>query len=317
MIYTASFLPILLYILLLKLMDSFSIVRWKRLLLCLLLGASSCLATYFISRITGGVEIGDVSVIPVFEEILKGGIMVFLVMKGNIKFLAETLIYGAAVGGGFALAENTFYLAANPDMLAGTAVFRGFGCAFLHIGCTALVSALTLILKNNKPVALFTALSFLPSCTLHILHNRMILSPVVQLAVTIGVFFVIFLVLFNLGEKKIYNWMDHSISIDIQTLSSIKAGNFSTTKAGQFLLDVKEQFQPEVFFDMVNCVELYLELKIEKQSRMLMKQAGFDLQDSEEDERSFSSRSRELAELKRFIGKTGCSVLKPLVHDDI
>lgn len=311
-----SILPVILYLIVLKLLDSFSLVRWNKLLICLGYGVLCCLVLFLLPRFVRIPEVKGISIYPLFEEVLKGLIMVYLVRSNKIRFLAETLIYGASVGGGFALLENIIYFTSNPDMMLGTAIFRGFGCAFLHIGCTSMIATVLLLTKEKIP-AVFTPAAYLPSIVLHFLHNQLSVAPSLKLVITIAVFFILFIFLFNLGEKKVYGWMDHSISVDIQTLSSIRSGNFSATKAGEYLLNVKEQFLPEVFFDMINYVELYLEIKIEKQRNMLLSQAGFDIEDAGGQNSDFNSKLAELESLRKFIGKTGYQVLSPLVRDNI
>ena len=312
----ASLLPIALYLLALKVFDSFALARWGRLGLCFLYGACCCLLAFLVTR-TGRIdtEVKGFSVMPVVEELLKAGIMIHLILRKKIKFLAEALIYGAAVGGGFSMVENIVYLGYNSDMSLGTALFRGFGCAILHIGCTALAAALLLITSDWKYKLPAVALSLLPSMCIHVIHNLSLVKPEIQLAAVILLFLAIFLTVFNIGEKKIYRWMDHSISTDVQTLSAIKLGNFSATKAGQYLLSVKEQFNPEVFFDMICYVQLYLEAKIEKQSYMLLCQAGFDGKDNGFDVKGHEAKISELDGLKKNIGKTGYIVLSPIVKD--
>lgn len=307
-----SILPIAIYLAILKFLDSFALVRMWRIAVCIASGIISCLVVWLICKATGAIDLAGMSAVPLIEELAKGGIIIWLVSDKKIKFLSEALIYGAAVGGGFALLENIIYVLSNPDMNASTAFFRGFGCAFLHIGCTSLAACLLYLFSFRKPFAAFVFPAFLPSALLHLAYNNLNVSSPVLLSLTILVFAVIFLIMFILDEKRIYKWMDHSISIDIQTLSSIRKGNFSTTRAGEYLLGMKEQFQPEVFFDIITYEELYLELKIEKQSRMLLSQAGF-APGSESDE-DFRQKVNELAGLRKQIGKTGFRILKPLVQ---
>ena len=309
----ASVLPIAIYLVTLKLLDSFALVRMRRIAICIAAGTISCLAVWMLCRGTGIIWISGISVVPLMEEFAKGCIIIYLTSGRKIKFLSEALIYGAAVGGGFALLENIIYVLSNPDMDSSTALFRGFGCAFLHIGCTGLAACLLYLFSSRKPFAAFVLPAFLPSALLHLAHNNLPLPAPVLLSVTILVFAVIFLAMFVLDGKRIYRWMDHSLSIDVQTLSSIRQGNFATTKAGEYLLGMKEQFQPEVFFDIITYEELYLELKIEKQSRMLLSQAGFS-PDSKDDE-AFRQKVSELSTLKKQIGRTGFRILSPLVQD--
>lgn len=310
-----SLAPIFLYILVLKLLDSFALVHWKTLVLCMIYGIAGGAAILGLVRITGPIELAGISVVPLIEEIVKGALIVWMVLHRKMKFLAEALIYGASVGGGFALIENVIYLVSQPDMAVVTAIFRGFGCAFLHIGCTALIATLMLLLVN-KLGKISAVIAFLPSVVLHFLHNEMDPSPVLTFVSTLVLFSIIFVVLFSLGEKIIYKWMDHSISFDVMTLSAIKAGNFASTKAGMYMLDVKEQFKPEVFFDMINYLELYLDLKIERQSLMLLNQAGFSPDEMGISTDVHKEKMTEFKALGKFIGQTARQVLSPLVRPD-
>lgn len=311
--FLASILPITVFLIILELLNSFSLVKWPKLVGCICYGAAICGMLFLLSPLVSNREVGGLSIMPLLEEFFKAILVVALVLRRKIRFLVEALIYGAAVGGGFALAENVIYLIFNTDMSVGTSIFRGFSCASLHVGCTALIATIAVIVKDAKPAVLFMILGFIPSIILHYIHNGMMLNPATQLIISVSVFTILFIFLFSLGEKKIYKWMDHSISVDVQTLSSIKKGSFATTKAGMYLLDVKEQFAPEVFFDMIIYVELYLELKIEKQSRMLLSQAGFGNEDKTSDE-EYNGKIQELANLRNQIGKTGLQVLGPLVQ---
>lgn len=320
----ASLLPIALYILALRMFDSFSLVKWKVLILCLAAGIVSGLVALLITGSFGSVlNAGGISLVPILEEILKCALPLWLVCRKKIRFMAETLIYGASAGGGFALFENIFYLM-NNDLSLATSIFRGFDCTFLHIGCTAMVVTMALIIIETKKT-ISIPLSLLPSIILHLAHNYAVdcfvaegrLHFAVMMLATLAVFITIFMLLFNIGEKRIYGWMDHSISIDVQTLSSIKSGNFAATKAGEYLLDVKDSFKPEVFFDMIMYVELYLDLKIEKQSLMLLRQAGFSSEEIEGKNQLHQSKLAELEALRTQIGKTGFNVLQPLVRDNI
>lgn len=314
-----SLAPVLFFLLVLKFLDSFALVKWKFLLSAFSYGLVCCLAVYFIAYLAGTIEIGRVSVFPLIEEIFKAAAMVYVIRSRKIRFLAEALIYGATIGGGFSMLENIIYIVSNPDMLTGTAIFRGFSCALLHMGCTALISTLLILSADRKPSAAFVPLCFIPSAVLHFAHNLILehgaVQPMIMMFCVIITFIILFLSIFRMGESRIYKWMDHSISEDIQTLSSIKQGNFSSTKAGLYLLGVKERFKPEVFFDMIMYVELQLEQKIERQSQMLMAQAGYEIPgDSAE---KFEAKSRELIELKKNIGKTGLRVLFPVVQDRV
>ena len=263
-------------------------------------------------------EFLSVHLYPSLEEILKGLAVIFLLSGKKIRFLHEALIYGAAAGAGFSLLENLTYLYFNPQMMTGTAMVRGFGCAILHMGCTALAGTFLLFMDKVTHILPVSAIvSFVPSIIIHLVYNHAqesnLANPLLLMCIAVALFLALFTILFSYGEKRIYRWMDHSLTVDIQTLSAIRKGIFTSTKAGQYLMDVRDQFKPECFFDMVCYVELFLDLKIEKQSYMLLCQTGFEGEAMGKTLEEHLAKKAELKSLKKSIGKTGMLVLAPLM----
>ena len=314
--YLLSLLPLALYLMILMAFDSFKLAKWKILLACMGYGLLCCSGAFFLAR---SVDMPG-WVVPMLEEFLKGCAVIFLIFRNRIRFLHEALVYGAAAGAGFSLLENILYLYIHPEMMVGTAVVRGFGCAILHIGCTSLAGTLLLLLKNTRihfPIS--AVLSLIPSILIHLAYNmaqeNIIANPLLLMSVTIVLFLSSFVVLFSYGEKRIYKWMDHSLSVDVQTLSAIRTGNFASTRAGKYLLAVRDQFKPECFFDMVCYVQLSLELNIEKQSYMLLRQSGFAGEATGGTLEGHLAKKAELETLRKRIGKTGMQVLSPLFQN--
>ena len=319
-----SILPNALYLLVLKLLDSFALARFKLIMRNMLFGFMWCALSFILTNpvcLGIPVSVGNISLMPLIEEILKGSILAWLIVRHKFRFMAQCLIYGAAIGSGFSLLENIIYFYFNPAMAVGTAIVRGFGCAILHMGCTALFATILLLVYKKYHNAFGIIVSILPSVAIHFLHNlvleRELMKPMAALVLIVIIFIALFIFLFTYGEKKIYEWMDHSISDDIQTRSAILSGNFSSTKAGEYLLSVKEQFPPEVFFDMICYVQLFLEIRIDKQSDMLLRQAGFEDPNAGKRHAERSAKKAELASLAGQIGKTGMQVLAPLIRDDV
>lgn len=319
-----SVLPNILYLLILKALDSFALARFKLVLRNMLIGFLWCAAAFILTNpVCLGIPVaaGDVSFMPLIEEILKGSILAWLIFRRKFRFMAQCLIYGAAVGSGFSLLENIIYFYFNPEMAFGTALVRGFGCAILHMGCTALFATILLLAREKSGKVPATLIAIFPSVFIHFLHNwsleNGIVNPMVALVLIVVVFIGLFIFLFTFGERKIRQWMDRSINNDILALSSIRSGNFSSTKPGQYLLGVKEQFEPEVFFDMLCYVRLAMELRIDKQSEMLMRQAGFSNDETGNRHAERSAKKAEMKALAGHIGKTGMLVLAPLTRDDI
>lgn len=319
-----SILPNILYLLVLKALDSFALARFSLVMRNMLIGLAWCALAFALTNpvcLGIPVAIQGISLMPLIEEIMKGCVPARLVIRDKFRFMAQCLIYGAAIGSGFSLLENIVYFYFNPGMALGTATIRGFGCAILHMGCTALFATLLLLLRDRfrNPVAV--VLSIIPPVVIHFLHNWVldggIVSPTLALILTLVIFIALFVLLFTFGEKKIHKWMDNSINNDIQTLSAIRSGNFSSTKTGEYLLAVKDQFPGEVFFDMLCYIQLFLEMRISKQSEMLLRQAGFSNNEIDDMHEERRKNKAELKSLADRIGKTGMMVLKTLIRENI
>lgn len=312
--YLLSLLPIALYLLILKALDSFSLAKWKILLSCIAYGLLCCFGVFMLTRYVSLPS----WLVPAMEEILKGLAVIFLISRKKIRFLHESLIYGAATGAGFSLFENMAYLYFQPGMMVGTAIVRGFGCAILHMGCTAFAGTLLLLMKKIKVrLPICVAVSYILPILVHLAYNHaqenMLADPLLLMSAAIVLFLALFMILFSYGEKRIYKWMDHCMAVDIKTLSAIRNGNFASTNAGRYLIAVRDQFKPECFFDMICYVQLALDLKIEKQSYMLLRQSGFEGEAMGKTLEEHLAKKAELAALGKRIGKTAMMVLAPLV----
>lgn len=97
-------------------------------------------------------------------------------------------------------------------------------------------------------------------------------------------------------------------------LSSIRKGAFSDTPPGQYLLSIKEQFQPDTVLDMYCYISLFLELSLTAKGRLMMNEAGIPPKPlTEEQKQDIRSKVQELKQLKRNIGPTGVIALKPII----
>ena len=306
-----SVIPLLLYLLVLKSLDSFRIVHWRWLVVCMAVGCGSCLVAWAFSEMSAALAVPFYA--PLIEEILKALVALCAMRLFRIVFFAEALCYGAAIGAGFSLVENIIYIYFSPDMMFATALFRGLGTSMLHIGCSSLFLVLWLLAKNNSWKSVFRLWGILPCILIHALYNLHHFQPLVQMVAVVVIFLVIFLCVSNYNEKCIGKWLDQSMMYDIDLLSAIKDGTLPDTKAGQYLMSVKEQFDPYVFLDMICYVQLYLELTITAKSRMMLRESGLLDAESEDDKSQRSAMLKEFNTLRGNIGKMGEIILHPIV----
>lgn len=313
MLFLVSLIPILIFILILKTFDSFKFVKWNKMGMALLLGVISCGLAFLVSIVFEHYGIPFYSWLV--EEILKALMAVLLIRMFRIVFFAESLCYGAAIGAGFAMLENFIYIAYNPHMLLGAAIFRGVVTSMLHLGCSALFLILLLFweYKSQFRRILAAILFILPSMAIHFIYNQEFFTLLLRLFFIIPVFLIIFLFINYYNEKRLDNWLDHSIMFDVTLLTAINNGKLSDTNTGKYLLSVKEQFDGEVFFDMICYIRLYLELTIGAKSRMMLNEAGLPINESEEEKEKQHAMVEEFKALRSHIGMTGESILRPVV----
>jgi len=139
-----SFLPVILFLFCLFMLDSFKLVNRKILLLCLIWGGIAALISYFLNtwlnkQISLNYREFSWYIAPLTEEITKVIFIIILISRQKIGFSIDAAIYGFAAGTGFALSENMVYLlrlGSETGMIIW--ILRGFGTALMHGGSTAL-----------------------------------------------------------------------------------------------------------------------------------------------------------------------------------
>lgn len=315
--YVVSLLPVTIFLFGLYLFDSFKLVRKTLLLICLLWGVVSAgLAFYINTAVAGGLafEFDHFSryVSPLTEELLKALILFFLVSRRKIGFMVDGLIYGFAVGTGFALAENMFYLwDLNAHGNIAIWIIRGFGTALMHGGATALFSTLIMAgIQRNKSFILSIWPGLLMAYGVHSLFNHFLVSPFLQTFLLLLLLPVIFTLVFRRSNTLMQDWLEIEFSSEVDMLGMIKKGRFRETKAGDYLLSLKDYFEPETIVDLYAYIRLYLELSIVSKRNILLKENGYDVIMEEETQQNL----QELKQLRRMIGKAGELAIQPVVR---
>lgn len=298
-----SLIPIFIYLIAIKQLDNFSIVKWWMLMLCGMGGIVVCLVLLLLAA---NITVMPDGCFPIVEEICKGSIILILILRHRIVFFAEALCYGAAVGAGFALCENLGYAFYNTGMTEMIFAFRGFGTALLHMGCTAMFATTALSISKY--------LAIIPGAVIHYLYNMFLLPEFIQLLLTIVFFLCMFVAINTYNDKRIYKWIDYSITDDVKLLIAIHEGKLTETPAGKYLLKIQKHFDNEVFFDIICYVQLYLEILIRGKSRMLLEQSGLAEPLTKEQKDETESMKLELHALHKNIGTIGVQILSPILR---
>jgi RsiW-degrading membrane proteinase PrsW (M82 family) len=128
---------------------------------------------------------------PLIETTLKGLFLYLIISRLKFSRAVDGIIYGAAVGAGFAAIENYEYIIANDNMALIIAIVRAFSTNLMHMGVLG-VSGLLLVtaqfdkklfLRSIKVIVALTA----PS-VIHSIYSNMVASGVEMIfAISFGV----------------------------------------------------------------------------------------------------------------------------------
>src|SRR6476469_9189853 len=128
-------------------LDAFALMSFREILLLLILGGLGALAAWPVSgRLLDTLPIGfslySRFVAPWIEEAIKAVIMIALFRLNRIGYKLDAVISGFAIGAGFSVVENIFYLTMFPEYGTGTWLVRGFGTAIMHGTTLAALAAI-------------------------------------------------------------------------------------------------------------------------------------------------------------------------------
>lgn len=306
-----SFLGTLLYL------DSYKLVKLRDVVAVVVCGALIAGASYALNaRVLDLVEIDfrvfSRYIAPITEELLKGVLIVALIRAHRIGFLVDAAILGFAVGTGFAMVENLYYLHLFPNAGMGTWLLRGFGTAIMHGGATA-VFALTGLAQHERS-ARARLRAFVPglavAAVLHSAFNHFFLSPLLG---TLGIVVVLpplFYAIFERSERAVGDWLGKGFDADTEMLALINSGRLPDSPLGRYLHTLKDKFKGPVVADLLCYLRLHTELALRAKGILMMREGGFEVPVDDATREKFA----ELRYLERSIGRTGRLAIQPMLH---
>jgi len=310
-------LPVLIFLVILVWMDSYKLVSLKSVLAVIVVGGLTAFAAMYLNGWllnALGMELKPFSryVSPLVEEGLKSLVIVYLFRSSRIGFLVDSAIMGFAVGAGFALVENYHYLQVYSSAGFGVWIVRGFGTAIMHGGVTAMFAIMsqTLTERQMKINPLFYVPGFVVAVFLHSIFNHFLVAPVLQ---TIGTLFILpplLQLVFQRSAKSLHDWLELDFDADTDLIDMIESGEFSQSKIGLFLDDLREKFEGPIVVDMLCYLRVYTELAIRAKAALIARENGLEIPVGERTREKF----QELHYLEKSIGKTGCLAMKPFLQ---
>ncbi|MBL8781571.1 MAG: PrsW family intramembrane metalloprotease [Alphaproteobacteria bacterium] len=308
--------PALVFLFVLDQLDSFRLVGLRAAVSTLIAGGLLAVASYFINALAmdlTGANIQNYTRYgaPIIEELLKAAVIVYLFTRARIGFLIDAAIMGFAVGTGFALVENLYYLYTFPEANIGVWIVRGFGTAMMHGGATAIFAVLaqTWTERHTK----FQPALYIPglaaAIVLHSLFNHILANPLFATGAVLLLVPAILLVAFAKSEHRIHDWLIHDYVSHEQLLATMNI-EFAHSEAGRFISEIADKFQGTNAADIFAYMRLHTELVLRAEKVLLAREAGTAERITDDDAQSF----RRLHELERKIGRTALMALWPHLH---
>ena len=314
---SVGLLPVLCFLAAMRAFDSYKLVHLRPTLAMIAAGALGAVASYWIGAVVigvSGLEFTPYSryVAPPVEELLKGAVIVWLVARHRVAFLVDAAICGFAVGAGFAMLENLFYLRMLPDAPIGVWVVRGFGTAIMHGGTTALFGILGLMLSERagRPGAAAFLPGLLLAAAIHSAYNHFFFAPVLAAVGILLVLPPLALLVFARSEATLEQWLESGFDADTQLLALVNSGKFGDSRVGRYLESLRARFDGPVVADLLCYLRTRTELALRAKGMLMARESGFDpLPDAHT-----RARFDELEYLEKSIGPTGLLAIKPFLH---
>jgi hypothetical protein len=275
-------------------------------------GASYLINNYAYAAFSGDFTAYSRYVSPWFEECLKAVLVVFLIRTRRVGLPVDAGIAGFAIGTGFALIENLYYLGTRPDAALAVQVIRGFGTAIMHGGTAALLAMISITLYEKRPHGGPQLLlpGFLAAVALHTAFNLLLVRPALATLAILVVLPVVIHLVFRYSERSLRAWLDADLESNVQLLESITTGTFLNSNAGRYLQALRARFRGEDVADMLCCLRLHGELALRAKGVLLLRESGIDEAPIDAETRD---KLAEFAQLKRAIGRAGVLALRPLM----
>ncbi len=306
-------LPVLLFLLVLLLMDSFKLLPVRLVLVALSAGGAAALACLGLHHAIGDVVAPGVLkgvVAPLTEESAKAVFIICLLVRRRLGFAVDAAIAGFAVGAGFAVVENLDYLRAMPDARIWVWIVRGLGTAILHGTTTSVFAMIARSIWERQPAHRLRAIvaGWIAAVLLHAGYNNMLLPPLAATLVLLTVLPIVILLVFRRSEAATHEWITGGLDLDLELLQLVQSEEFVHTRFGSYLRDLKDRVPGPLVVDMFCLLRVELELAIQAKAMLMARQAGLQIPVAGDLRASLD----ELRYLEGSIGRTGLLALEPL-----
>jgi RsiW-degrading membrane proteinase PrsW (M82 family) len=309
-----AFVPVVLFLLLLVLMDSFKLARPSAIAKAIGWGVLAALICDVLYRLlTPALPLSPAAfsryIAPLTEETAKAAFVVYLIRRRRIGFPVDAAQLGFAVGTGFALVENLQYLRVLGNAGILLWLVRGLGTAMLHGAVVAIFAMLAHTASDRHPNKLARVFvpAWLAAVAIHSGFNHVPLPPVAMTALLLVALPALVLVVFQRSEAVTRDWVSAGLDLDLVMLDVFSSQAFAHTKFGRYLEELRDRFPGPVVADMLCLLRVELELSVQAKASVMVREAGVILPVHDDARHALE----EVQYLRSSIGTTGVLALQP------
>ena len=321
--WSVALVPVLVMVVLFAWLDVFKLMAPRELAGPLVMGGFMALVAWPISgqmldTLPMGYSFYSRMVAPWIEEALKAVPLMILIAANRIGYKIDAIIFGFAVGAGFSVVENGFYLMRYPDLTMPVWVVRGLGTAVMHGTTTAILAAVAHELGERKlreqGIGLaFNLLWFVPGYLaagfIHIIFNQFPDRPGLVMLATLVLAPIAILGLLRFGETEAQLWLVEESEGHRLWLEEWRKGGFPADASGQRIAALAGRATKAESERIREYCMLKTELVLTAEEELLDRDRTLEEGEAERLRSGFA----RLEALQQEIGRTGFAALRRIL----
>ena len=320
--WSIALVPVLVMVVLFAWLDVFKLMAPRELVGPLIMGGFMALVAWPISgqmldTLPMGYSFYSRIVAPWIEEALKGAALALLFVNNRIGFRIDAIICGFAIGAGFSVIENIFYLARFPELTTAVWLVRGLGTAVMHGATTAILAATahelgerSLRRQGGEMFNLFWLIpGYLVASLIHLVFNQFPSHPMEVMIVTLILAPVALIGLMRFGEGETQQWLAEESEGHRRWLEEWRAGGFPADASGQRIAALAARAKPGEAALIRDYCMLKTELVVTAEEELLDRDRKLE----EGEEERLRAAFAKLAEIRKGLGRAGFAALRRLL----
>ena len=303
-------------------LDIFMLVTFWETIGLLLLGGIVAAIPYplsgaFLDTLPIGFNAYSRFVAPWIEEALKAIVVISLFQLNRIGLKLDAVIMGFAVGAGFSVVENIFYLLRFEHLPPSVWMVRGLGSAILHGTTLAILAAIAhqLAERNMHAAArdyhfnpLWFVPGFLVAVAIHTLFNQFPGDPMTAMLGTMILAPISLFLIFRFGTREAEQWLEAEEASHKTLVDTLHSGSFPDDPGWRRVAALAERPGSQAMATIRDYVTTLTELVPAEESALLHKTDS-----SASDHASISAKFDRLTDLQQQLGKTALSAVTSLL----